>query len=88
MAGASLRFAVTGVAEVSGDPGWLVAAGWAGLVLAVLALYGALALEVEGATGRTVLPVLRRGAARTAVSAGVDGQIRGVADEAGVRQQL
>ena len=47
MGGAAVRFLLTGVAQTTGSPGWLTVAGWAGLVLGALALYAALALELE-----------------------------------------
>ena len=64
---AGVRFAVTGAYHLTGFPDWQRTAGWVGLVLAAVALYAALALELEGARGRTVLPLGRRGAAATAV---------------------
>jgi len=57
----ALRFFVTGLAMTTGSQGWLKAAGWTGLVLAALSLYAALALELEAARHRQVLPLLRRG---------------------------
>jgi uncharacterized protein len=75
MALAGVRFAVTGAYHLSGSAGWKAAAGWVGLVLAVLALYAALALEIEGSHRRTVLPLGRRGQAS-------------VGDDPGVRPQL
>ncbi|OLT54566.1 hypothetical protein [Cellulosimicrobium sp. CUA-896] len=83
----ALRFAVTGVAEITGAPGWLTAAGVVGLTLAVAALYAALALELEGA-GTPVLPVLRRGSGQDADTGDLDSALRGLAREAGVRRQL
>jgi len=59
---AALRFAVTGVYELSGSAGWETAAGIVGLVLAALAVYAAWAAELEDVLGRTVLPLGRRGA--------------------------
>jgi succinate-acetate transporter protein len=64
MALAGCRFAVTGVYQLDGSAAWRAAAGWTGLVLAVVALYTALALQLEGGGERTVLPVGRRGAGR------------------------
>ncbi|WP_029432034.1 GPR1/FUN34/YaaH family transporter [Blastococcus sp. URHD0036] len=85
---AGVRFAVTGAYQLTGSPDWQRAAGWVGLVLAVVALYAALALELEGARGRTVLPVGRTGAA----AAGMRGEgplaPADLAAEAGVRPQL
>jgi succinate-acetate transporter protein len=72
---AGVRFAVTGAYHLTGSPHWKTAAGWAGLVLGVVALYAALALELEGSHRRTVLPLGRRGETR-------------VADDPGVRPQL
>ncbi len=88
MATSALRFLVTGVAEVSGSQAWLTAAGWVGVGLAVLALYAALALELEGVRHRTVLPLLRRGTAETAVSGDFDDEVVDVSREPGVRSQL
>jgi uncharacterized protein len=64
MALAGCRFAVTGVYQLDGGATWKAAAGWTGLVLAVVALYTALAFQLEGGGERTVLPVGRRGAGR------------------------
>jgi succinate-acetate transporter protein len=57
----ALRFALTGLYQLTGAEGVGDAAGLVGLVLAALALYAALALELESARGHAVLPVLRRG---------------------------
>jgi uncharacterized protein len=64
MALAGCRFVVTGVYQLEGSAAWKAAAGWTGLVLAVVALYTALALQLEGGGERTVLPVGRRGNGR------------------------
>ncbi len=50
---ASVRFAVTGVAELTASAGWKGAAGIVGLALAALALYAALGFELEDVRGRT-----------------------------------
>lgn len=88
MAGAGLRFAVTGIAEVTGSGTWYTVAGVVGLVLAALAVYAALGFELEDARHRTILPLLRRGPARSALSGGVGDQLSEVRHEAGVRNQL
>ena len=88
MALAGTRFAVTGVHELTGSAGWQTAAGWVGLLLAVLALYAALALELEGARERTVLPVGRRGPGRAAMAGEGPLQPADLVREAGVRPQL
>ena len=60
MATAAVRFALTGVAELTGSVAWRHGAGIVGVILAGLAFYAAAALALEAATGRAVLPVLRR----------------------------
>ena len=59
-----------------------------GFVLGGLALYGALALELEGATHREILPVLRWGKGRAAVGAPLGAQLDQVEHEPGVRKVL
>lgn len=56
---AAVRFGIDGGYQLVGSPGWRYASGVAGIVVAALAAYGALAFELEGALGRAVLPVLR-----------------------------
>lgn len=85
---AGFRFAVTGIYEVTGSGAWKAAAGWTGLALAVLALYAGLALELEGAQGRTILPLGRRGAGQAAVRGEAPTDATALASEAGVRSQL
>jgi succinate-acetate transporter protein len=72
---AGIRFAVTGAYHLTGSPDWRTTAGWVGLALAGLALYAALALELEGSHRRTILPLGRRGDAE-------------VADDPGIRPRL
>lgn len=88
MIGSGLRFSLTGLAELTASPAMETVAGAAGLVLALLALYTALALELEDAKGRSVLPVFRRGDACLATRHDLGDQVTGVAREAGVRAQL
>ncbi|MBX6382791.1 MAG: hypothetical protein IRZ07_07420 [Microbispora sp.] len=59
MAMSATRFAITGVYELTASAAWRTAAGVAGLVLAVIAYYAALAFELEDAHGRALLPVGR-----------------------------
>jgi succinate-acetate transporter protein len=56
----ALRFAVTGVYELTAGDGWKTLAGIVGLVLCVLAVYAALAMALEDVLERTVLPIGRR----------------------------
>ena len=88
MALAATRFAVTGAYELTGSAGWKAAAGWVGLLLGLLALYAALALELEGTQGRTVLPLGRRGSGEAAVSGRSSLEVPDLGGEAGVRTQL
>ena len=85
---AAARLFLTGLYQLSANPSLQYAAGIVGLVLLGVALYAALALEIEDVRRRTVLPVLRVGAGKTAVEGSVEDQIKGVGREAGVREQL
>jgi uncharacterized protein len=72
----ALRFACTGIHQLTASATWEDIAGVVGLALCAVALYAALAIALEDARGTTVLPTGRRG----------DG--RDVEDEAGIRAQL
>jgi succinate-acetate transporter protein len=72
-----LRFAVTGIYQLTGSATWEDVAGIVGLALCAVAIYAALALALEDAHHRTVLPVGRRHAGHL-----------GELPEAGIRQQL
>jgi uncharacterized protein len=84
----AVRFAVTGIAQLDGGTTWLHAAGWVGIVLALLSWYAALALELEGTMSRAVLPLGRKGASQRAVDGDLGDQVDDLAKEPGVRQQL
>jgi uncharacterized protein len=88
MATAATRFAVTGGYELTGSAVWKDVAGWVGILLALLALYAALALELEGIREETVLPVGRRGAGRAAMAGEGPLVPEDLRAEAGVRPQL
>lgn len=85
---AAVRFLLTGLHELTAGAGVEHAAGLIGLVLVALCGYAVLALELEGLKRRTVLPVLRWGPGREAMSASLEEQDRGLAHEPGVREQL
>ena len=85
---AALRFFLTGLYQLSANQGLHYAAGIVGLVLLAVALYAALALQLEDVRRKTVLPVLRVGAGRAAVEGAPADQLEGVEHEAGVREQL
>jgi succinate-acetate transporter protein len=72
---AGVRFAVTGAYHVTASTGWKTTAGWVGLALALLALYAALALELEGSHRRTILPLGRRSPAEPSGEPGVRPQL-------------
>ncbi|MGY1708729.1 hypothetical protein ACI8AC_04385 [Geodermatophilus sp. SYSU D00758] len=85
---AGTRFAVTAVYELTGSSAWATVAGWTGLALAALALYAALAMELEAAWGRTVLPLGRHGPGQSAVQGRGPLSPGDLAREPGVRAQL
>ncbi len=85
---ASVRFVLSGLYEATGSTGLDRAAGIAGAVIAVVSLYGGLALLLEDAQGRLVLPTGRRGRARESFEGTIDDQLSGLQAEAGVRNQL
>ena len=88
LAGSSIRFGVTGVAEITGSAGWETAAGALGVALAMLALYAAFGFELEEVDHPVQLPVLRRGAGAKPLHDDLEEQVEGIAREAGVRHQL
>ncbi|MCZ2816019.1 GPR1/FUN34/YaaH family transporter [Modestobacter sp. VKM Ac-2984] len=85
---AGTRFVTTGIYEMNASPDWKAVAGWVGIALAAVALYTALALELEGAQENTVLPVGRRGPGRAAMDGEGPLEPDSLAEEAGVRPQL
>ncbi|MEW2157870.1 GPR1/FUN34/YaaH family transporter [Streptomyces sp. NPDC007189] len=82
------RFALTGVYDAGGGAVLRTAAGWTGVVLAAFALYGGFALLLEDSAQRTVLPLGRRGRARTSLQGDLGHQLDRTEREAGVRRQL
>ncbi|MGN6379101.1 MAG: acetate uptake transporter [Gaiellales bacterium] len=85
---AALRFALTGLYQITGHHWMELASGWAGIPLAVAAVYLGLALLLEDAQHRTVLPLGRRGVARMAVESHLGDQVQAIEREAGIRRQL
>jgi uncharacterized protein len=85
---AAARFAVTGGYELTSAAVWQYASGICGIVVAGLVLYAALAAEVDSATRRSLLPLLRPAYGRRAVSGLLAEQMETLGREAGVRQQL
>ena len=85
---AAARFAVSGAYELGGSATVQHAAGIVGLVLSAVALYAALAFELEGVTGRTVLPIGRHGHGALAMQGDLGEQMRQLPHEPGVRRPL
>jgi uncharacterized protein len=85
---ACARFLSTAVYQIHGGTGWEHLSGWIGLPLSAAAFYLATALMIEDAQHRTVLPLLRRGAARSAIESPFADQVSAIEREAGVRGQL
>lgn len=87
MVATTVRFTLTGLYERFGGGAWEHSAGWEGLALACLALYTALAVDLESARHRTVLPLGRHGSGKKAL---VPGPPRATTLETqpGVREQL
>lgn len=82
------RTVAAAIYELGGGQGWDRVAGWIALAIFVVAIYGGLAFLLEDALGKTVLPVFRRGASKEAIEGDLSDQLRGLADEAGVRHTL
>jgi succinate-acetate transporter protein len=60
LATTALRFATTGLYELTASDAWMTAAGIVGLALCAVAVYAALAMALEDVLNRTVLPIGRR----------------------------
>jgi succinate-acetate transporter protein len=85
---ASLRFAVTGIAQLGGLTAWSKAAGLVGLLLALLAVYAAAAFALEDLHERPILPLFRRGPVQRAAAGQVTDQLDQLSHEPGVRAEL
>jgi uncharacterized protein len=84
----ALRFAVTGLYQLTASDAWKTVAGIVGLVLCALAVYAAAAMALEDARRRTVLPLGRRGPGAESVGGSLQDQVERIEREAGVREQL
>ena len=85
---AAVRFAISGGYELTGHQVWQYASGVCGIVVAGIAAYAALAAEVDSATRRNLLPMLRPPHGQRAVSGRLPEQVQTLGREAGVREQL
>jgi succinate-acetate transporter protein len=84
----AVRFATTGLFQLTASDTWKDVAGVVGLVLCALAVYAALAMAIEDARRQTVMPLGRRADGRTSMEGTFDGQLGRIEHEAGVREQL
>jgi len=84
---ASVRFAFTGIYQLTGGTGWQDATGIMGIVLMGTALYGSLALSLEDARHKSILPIKRLGTSARAMSGEFVHQVETLPTEAGVRQE-
>jgi hypothetical protein len=83
------RFALTGLYEMgTGGTVTELASGWIGVPLVAFSMYGGLALLLEDGAQRTVLPLGRRGRARTSLEGDLGHQIEQAEREPGIRRQL
>ncbi len=85
-AAAALRFATAGIYQLSMTSFWEHAAGLLGLLVTALAIYAALAFELEGLRQRAGLPTFRRGRAAAAIRDGAGSDPDRLTTEAGVRE--
>jgi hypothetical protein len=83
----AVRMVLAGVYEVGGAQVWERVAGGFGIALCLTAMYGGVALGLEDARQRELLPLFRRGAADAAFE-GFDAQLDRLESEPGIRQQL
>jgi succinate-acetate transporter protein len=88
LATTAIRFALTGIWELTGGNDWKIASAIVGLILGALAIYAAAALGLEDVAKRTVLPLGRHGEGAKAAAGDIRDQIASIAHEPGVRQQL
>jgi hypothetical protein len=85
---AAVRVVFAGVHEFGGPSSLWTAAGWLGVAIFALAVYGGLAFLLEDVLQQEVLPVFRIGTSRHSVEGNLHEQLRGVGREAGVRHTL
>src|SRR5215217_5972127 len=88
LATTALRFATTGLYEITASPTWQGIAGVIGLILCALAAYAAAAMAIEDVKHEPVLPLGRRNAGAVSTAGNLDAQLERIEREAGVREQL
>jgi hypothetical protein len=83
------RFLLTGLYEAAiGGTGLEQVSGWLGTPLVAFSLYGGLAFLLEDGAQHTVLPLGRRGRARTSLEGDLGQQVEHAESEPGIRRQL
>lgn len=85
---ASLHLLADGAYQLGAGGDAKTAAGIIGVILAIAAFYTAIALQIEEATGKTVLWLGRRGVGKTAMHGSWNDQIAGVENSPGVRTRF
>jgi succinate-acetate transporter protein len=88
LATAALRFAATGVFQLTGSSAWKHVAGVVGVALFLIAVYAAFAMLLEDVRRATFLPTFRRGRGRSSITGNLRDQLQSLDREAGVREQL
>jgi succinate-acetate transporter protein len=88
MLAAATRSALAGSYEWGGPKWAFTASAWIALAIFAVAVYGGLAFLLEDVRQQTVLPVFRRGSSKESIEGNLQDQLRGVGQEAGVRQVL
>lgn len=85
---ATARYALSGVFQVAGGPNVEHAAGWLGMPIIAISLYGGTAFLLEEAMRKQILPVGRRHGAAAALEGDLGPQVESLSREAGVRHLL
>jgi succinate-acetate transporter protein len=85
---AAARSALAGAYEWGAPRSVSTAGSWLALAIFALAVYGGLAFLLEDVQQKTVLPVFRRGSSKESIEGTLHDQLRGIGQEAGVRQAL
>jgi succinate-acetate transporter protein len=88
MLAAATRSVLAGTHEWGASTSFNTVGAWIALAIFVVAVYGGLAFLIEDVRQETVLPVFRRGTSKESIEGNLNDQLRGVGQEAGVRQAL
>jgi succinate-acetate transporter protein len=88
MLAAATRSVLAGAYEWGAPQSVNTIGAWIALAIFVVAIYGGLAFLLEDVQQQSVLPVFRRGTSKESIEGNLQDQLRGVGQEAGVRQAL